>query len=339
MALQNGTCTTYKASQAIYINHVESLMSEKAERDYPFRSDDDRSGMFFSLKVLFGKKEHKWISIYLYNKSSRDVNVTNCHFKSFDHLLEEIANVKMSTENGTKNGIRKITASSNHGFRYFMKLTNFDEVKNNLRDWEIEIRCEVTYQSEELELEIEEFGRPRSLALDLLGLFDSKTDADVTFSINGKQIKAHKNILKATSQYFKTMFNSGMEESYSKLVPIRDCDPLCFETMLKFLYTDEPPSNLNEIASDLLPAADRFLLPQLKRHCANALKDCLNEENLKDTLIMAHSFNCIGLKRACFKMMDDLTRVTEWKELKQHGDLLFEFLEFLSKKPKLLTRQ
>ena len=63
-------------------------------------------------------------------------------------------------------------------------------------------------------------------------------------------------ILSARSPVFRAMFEHEMEESKLNRVEISDISPDVFKEMLNFLYTGKSP-NLNEMAADLLAAADK----------------------------------------------------------------------------------
>jgi len=54
------------------------------------------------------------------------------------------------------------------------------------------------------------------------------------------------------------MFEHEMEESKLNRVAISDISPDVFKEMLNFLYTGKSP-NLNEMAADLLAAADKVV--------------------------------------------------------------------------------
>jgi len=142
--------------------------------------------------------------------------------------------------------------------------------------------------------------------------------------------KAHRIILSARSDYFKSMFNSGMVESLkNNPILIQECDPDMFKKILEFLYTDIPPEDIDQVAMDLLPLADQYLINTLKKHCAMSLKKNLNQENVKEVLLLAHTHHCPSLKFHCFKELP-LSLFNDWNEIKEHGDLAVEYLQFLS---------
>ena len=86
--------------------------------------------------------------------------------------------------------------------------------------------------------------RPKStLPSDLLHLYRSQDDTDVTFSFGSKELKAHKLILGARSDYFRRMFSTEMKENQTGVINIVDFDPEVFEKLIftiKWLLENNP---------------------------------------------------------------------------------------------------
>ena len=70
----------------------------------------------------------------------------------------------------------------------------------------------------------------------------------------------------ARSPVFRAMFEHEMEESKFNRVEIADISREVFKEMLCFLYTGTSP-NLDEMAADLLAAADKASVCRRKRLC------------------------------------------------------------------------
>ena len=60
---------------------------------------------------------------------------------------------------------------------------------------------------------------------------------DVTITVGGRKIHAHKNVLAATCPYFETMFTGGLYETHQSEVTIREMDEETMETLIDFCYT------------------------------------------------------------------------------------------------------
>ena len=144
--------------------------------------------------------------------------------------------------------------------------------------------------------------------------------------MGSEKIKAHKNILIARSTYFLSLFSSEMSESLSKEVKLEE-DPRIFKEILKFMYSGLAPENLDVIAIELLPVADKYLLNELKQWCDLAIRRNLSVENVAEVLRIADDCGCSDLFKFCvpfFKAnVKDLKR-SDWDTLFSKG--LFEKL-------------
>ncbi|XP_065203934.1 speckle-type POZ protein B-like [Planococcus citri] len=92
------------------------------------------------------------------------------------------------------------------------------------------------------------------------------------------------------------MFESGMKENEQNRVEITDVNENIMEEMLKFIYTGKC-ENLDELAEDLLIAADRFDMNDLKRICVESIyKKSLSVDNALKILILADRYDANKLK-------------------------------------------
>jgi len=123
-------------------------------------------------------------------------------------------------------------------------------------------------------------------------LLDSENDSDVTFIVQGERIKAHKAILKTRCKPFESMFDSGMAETFSNEVEVDDIKQKVFKEFLRFLYTDVAPKYAENSTMELLAAADKYGVDDLKNICEKEINPNLNGDNVIDTLILAEKHNC-----------------------------------------------
>jgi len=144
-------------------------------------------------------------------------------------------------------------------------------------------------------------------------------------------LKAHKIILASRSDYFERMFDSGMVEGRTGFVKIDSCDPALFEEILKFCYSGMAPTNLDKVAAELLPLADRFLLMDLKSLCTKALAEAITDQNVGEVLNLASHFDCPDLKKYCFVKLSGFSEKKRFQILSQYPDLGTELFEFLEK--------
>lgn len=52
------------------------------------------------------------------------------------------------------------------------------------------------------------------------------------------QVHAHKAILASRSEYFRSMFSSGMSESRQKEIELKDVRCSVFQALIEYIYTD-----------------------------------------------------------------------------------------------------
>ena len=138
----------------------------------------------------------------------------------------------------------------------------------------------------------------------------------------------------ARSEYFRSLFRSGLKESVTNEITLDDVEPEAFEVLLKYIYSGSVPSNIDEIAPVLLPMADRFQMVTLRDACESTIAGSLTPENVISMLLLAHSHSCSKLAGECLPViranMTTLKKTEDWKELKKHGEVVILVLESFS---------
>lgn len=169
-----------------------------------------------------------------------------------------------------------------------------------------------------------------TLTNDLGALLQDKTFADVVFEVDGVEYSAHKAIMAARSEVFSRMFakDSNFAEAQNGRVKIHDVERDVFQEMLNFIYTGKV-ENLNEMADDLLAAADKYALARLKVMCEEALSSNLTPDNVASVLILADMHCAKQLKelslRYCNLHARDVMETHGWKMMeKQNAHLVSE---------------
>ena len=146
------------------------------------------------------------------------------------------------------------------------------------------------------------------------------------------EFPAHKVILAARSPVFASMFEHSMQESTNNKVVIDDVCPDALKEMLMYIYTGEV-SDVGNVAYDLLYAADKYQLDDLKSFCEQQLSKSLKVENAARMVQFAHMHNTPILKRRTLRFIAshgaEVRATTEWEEVKQHADILDELLQVI----------
>jgi len=239
----------YDVVQLISIHNVEKLMSEKTEKIYALYEKDgsnqDPKCRELSMKLEFGVRGTDDISLYIFNNSKETVELISgkCRFtlQTQSSIVNDRCFQNMNVLNRTGwAGWSKFYTVSNHN----------DISKDEMHGWDFQLKCIVSYKDPKSDEDTK--SNKTSLSVDLLQMFESQKDVDVTFKLkdengNERTLKAHKFILKARSEYFQNLLDSGMVECRTNEIKIEEFDPVVFKEMLKFLYTDKAPSNLTDI--------------------------------------------------------------------------------------------
>merc|ERR1712142_733927 len=137
------------------------------------------------------------------------------------------------------------------------------------------------------------------LSSDLVKLYISEVNADVTFVFPDGEIKAHKAILSTRLPYFEKMFASGMKESLTNRVNMPEADKKSFDVFLRYIYGGllprdfevEPQLNFAKMYD--VPGLITDCLPKLKERISN-LPD--SDACIKEATHMIGTLNIEGAK-------------------------------------------
>ena len=172
----------------------------------------------------------------------------------------------------------------------------------------------------------------KKLTADFRGLFLFQVHSDVTFEFeDGGEVGAHKAILVARVPVFEKMFASGMKESQTSRVEIKDADARSFDDFLHFIYCGKVPESFH--AENMLVLAVRYDMPELVEHCLPCLKSEfgakihrgqpeLMELEAKRLDQFSRKYNIPAIKTICEKEAQEFIQ-KEWKSLgKRQYDVL-----------------
>jgi hypothetical protein len=189
---------------------------------------------------------------------------------------------------------------------------------------------------------------PEGVCDDLDAMLTQGTGADVKFILADKEIPAHKVILCARSEYFRSMFcgpaaAAGMSEASGGTsggmaeVRVNECDAATFEQLLRWIYTGRADLNGDAAVGSLACLADRYRLMPLRRVCARNMRECLNGENCMQFWEHARRCGDTLLQACCFRAIvdhyDKLRMDPEFKRaMREHEDFLDSVLQMLSVK-------
>ena len=135
--------------------------------------------------------------------------------------------------------------------------------------------------------------------------FTQQTNCDVCFQVGDETIGAHMAVLSARSPVFAAMFQHDMREARTRQVGILDIDFPVFKQLLLYLYTGRAPELRldDEMAQQLLLAADKYDIQDLKDECQSLLHSRITTENAVETLIWAHYHSISRLAEAALNFV------------------------------------
>lgn len=158
---------------------------------------------------------------------------------------------------------------------------------------------------------------------------------DVTLCVQGEEINAHKAVLVARSDYFKAMFTPGFMENESKKIIMDDTEPGTFKNILNYIYSDATPLFADESCLDLLCAADKYGIIDLKDKLEKLIDANLTGENIVEVLLLAEKHDFEALKRKAMKKFPLyagalLSREEKWDKLQECPSILRKLLLLLN---------
>ena len=278
---------------------------------------------YFSDEELGGGK---WASLSLYTEGR----------KTYDTSLHvECSILDGDGEKFGSDHFHQITPllEQDYGFFEFIRLTDLENPANNLLPNDtLTICCRAEeYQSESGKYnclkEKPETPRARSkLCEDLASALDDKY-ADFVFKVENEKIAAHRVILAARSTVFAAMFQCDMKENKTNETEIEDMTPAAFRALLRFIYTGH--CEVGNLAEQLLIAANKYDIQDLKEICVKELRMKLTVDNAVDLLILADLHQANDLKGGAILFINKnaaaVMKTPSWSDFpKTHPNLIFE---------------
>jgi len=158
-------------------------------------------------------------------------------------------------------------------------------------------------------------------------LFLNDLFSDVTLLVEGQALKAHRAILAAKSDYFRTLLTSGMKESHSKEVELKETPIKGFRLLLRYIYTGHMSLMEQElqVVLDILGLAQKYCFTVLETSVTNHLCSILDVERVCQIFQYASMYDIKPLVESCYEFIDD------------HGEEVLEHPSFLKLPQNLVT--
>ena len=111
-------------------------------------------------------------------------------------------------------------------------------------------------------------------------------------------------MLAARSSVFAAMFEHEMAEKINNIVNITDINHRVFEEVLRYIYTGKISSLTDEMAIELLVAADKYELDRLKIICAVFIGKNMTKDNVTNILIVGDAHSSTLLKTQAIEFIN-----------------------------------
>ena len=175
------------------------------------------------------------------------------------------------------------------------------------------------------------------LSQDLEKFFSNKEMCDVQIHCGDQVFDCHQFMLSARSPVFRVMFQAEMAEKQTRKVEIQEFLPTTISLLLTFIYTGKTPTpNLEEHAKDLLMAAEKYQLEQLKIVCVQKLCNNIAVDNCLNYLVIGDLYRADKLKKASLQFiarnMGSVFKSKDWEKcLKDHPTLMAEVINVIAR--------
>ena len=179
------------------------------------------------------------------------------------------------------------------------------------------------------EMEYTEREHPRT-AFEYLDRMRRRGDlCDVTLIVDTLEIRAHKVVLAACSQYFEQMFIGEFAEPDNQPIFIDEVEEDALIALVDFSYTARIKLTDHNIYS-LFEAADLLQFSGVKGACFKYFKQQINKSNCIRTWLFAEGHNCTELMEAALRYIQcnflDIVRGREFLNLEQ-PDIVARLIE------------
>lgn len=137
----------------------------------------------------------------------------------------------------------------------------------------------------------------QKMQTDYQNMFMQPEFGDITIAVDGKTLRAHKDILSGRCPVFAAMFSQEWTEKQTQVVTIHDFDFETVLSMIEYIYfggDDEYDETVDIVR--LLNAAHMYQLDHLKSKCEHQLCTSLNEENVVSLIALSDTYDLPKLK-------------------------------------------
>ncbi|KAL8195616.1 hypothetical protein R6Q57_026019 [Mikania cordata] len=161
----------------------------------------------------------------------------------------------------------------------------------------------------------------RATALSSLGkMFSESIHTDIVINASDGSIGAHRAVLAARSSVFMSMFSHELKEKEMSVINISDMSIEDCQVFLSYIYGNIMDQNFLDHRLDLLRAADKYDVMDLKEACHESLLEDIDTSNVLERLQNASLYHLPKLKICCMQYLVKFGKIY---------DILEEFNAFI----------
>ncbi|XP_050411221.1 kelch-like protein 24 [Patella vulgata] len=135
----------------------------------------------------------------------------------------------------------------------------------------------------------------------LADLYINNQMCDLDVKVDRKVFHCHRVVLSAVSNYFRTMFESGMKEANSNSITLNSISSMCFKSILDFLYCGFDIFNMDTV-EEVLEASILLQMRNLEEGCIKFMASNLGTNNCLDIWKLCERHNCRDLAKKARNM-------------------------------------
>ncbi|XP_076926296.1 BTB/POZ domain-containing protein At1g55760-like [Bidens hawaiensis] len=161
----------------------------------------------------------------------------------------------------------------------------------------------------------------RSTAISSLGrMLSESIHTDIIINASDGSIGAHRAVLAARSPVFMSMFSHDLKEKEMSIINITDMSIEACEVFLSYIYGNIIDQDFLDHRLDLLRAADKYDVMELKDACHESLSQDIDTSNVLERLQNASLYHLPKLKICCMQYLVKFGKIY---------DILEEFNAFI----------
>lgn len=150
--------------------------------------------------------------------------------------------------------------------------------------------------------------------------FDQKLFTDFIIKCSdGVEVPVHRLMLSKVSPYFMKLCTVEMQEKDENLVEFSDIDSSTMNEMLNFIFKSEFAVESATQAMDLIYAADKFQINDLKSECSMKCVKLIKMSNVLKVFFFAELYKIEVISMISVNMIienfEELEKTQEWKDL------------------------